>query len=173
MVLCLISLSSCLLNNGHRCSCNIKVYCLLSFCSIICNSYNILTFHQICCSKHCSELRLFTVLHIACNIAVLSGILCIQRDSKVCFSAILDAEVVPKKVTARFTSVIAFGKASLVEDEDERYMALKAFVDRLCAPTGLAEGMAFLERTIARTAIIRIDVEELKGKTSGAIEMDA
>ena len=98
---------------------------------------------------------------------------CIQRDSKVCFSAILDAEVVPKKVTARFTSVIAFGKASLVEDEDERYMALKAFVDRLCAPTGLAEGMAFLERTIARTAIIRIDVEELKGKTSGAIEMDA
>ena len=98
---------------------------------------------------------------------------CIQRDSKVCFSAILDAEVVPKKVTVRFTSVIAFGKASLVEDEDERYMALKAFVDRLCAPTGLAEGMAFLERTIARTAIIRIDVEELKGKTSGAIEMDA
>ena len=33
--------------------------------------------------------------------------------------------------------------------------------------------MAFLEKTIARTAIIRIDVEQLTGKTSGAIEMDA
>ena len=98
---------------------------------------------------------------------------CIQKDNKVCFSAILDAEIIPKKVTARFTSVVAFGRASVVQDEDERYMALKAFVDRLLAPTGLAEGMAFLKKTIARTAIIRVDVEELKGKTSGAIEMDA
>lgn len=98
---------------------------------------------------------------------------CIQRDSKVCFSAILDAQVVPKMVTARFTSVVAFGRASIIEDEDERYMALKTFVDRLCGPTAIPEGMAFLEKTIARTAIIRIDVEELKGKTSGAVEMDA
>ena len=98
---------------------------------------------------------------------------CIQRDSKVCFSAILDAQVVPKMVTARFTSVVAFGRASIIEDEDERYMALKTFVDRLCGPTAIPEGMAFLEKTIARTAIIRIDVEQLTGKTSGAIEMDA
>ncbi len=98
---------------------------------------------------------------------------CIKRDSKVCFSAILDAQVVPKMVTARFTSVVAFGKASLVEDQDERYMALKAFVDRLCGPGALTEGMAFLEKTMKNTAVIRVDVEELKGKTSGAIEMDA
>ena len=98
---------------------------------------------------------------------------CVKRDSKVCFSAILDAQVVPKMVTARFTSVIAFGKASLVEDEDERYMALKTFVDRLCGPGALAEGMAFLEKTIARTAIIRVDVESMTGKTSGAVEKDA
>ncbi|MBQ1501740.1 MAG: pyridoxamine 5'-phosphate oxidase family protein [Firmicutes bacterium] len=98
---------------------------------------------------------------------------CIQKDSKVCFSAILDAQVVPKMVTARFTSVIAFGKASLVEDEDERYKVLKTFVDRLCGPGALTEGMTFLKKTISHTAIIRIDVEELKGKTSGAIEMDA
>ena len=98
---------------------------------------------------------------------------CIKRDSKVCFSAILDAQVVPKMVTARFTSVVAFGKATLVQDEDERYMALKTFVDRLCGPTAIPEGMDFLEKTIARTEIIRIDVEQLTGKTSGAIEMDA
>lgn len=98
---------------------------------------------------------------------------CIQKDSKVCFSAILDAKVVPKMVTARFTSVIAFGRASLVEDPDERYMALKAFVDRLCGPGAMAEGMAFLEKTIKRTAVIRIDVEQLTGKTSGAVEQDA
>lgn len=98
---------------------------------------------------------------------------CLKRDSKVCFSAILDAQVVPRMVTARFTSVVAFGRATLVEDEAERYMALKAFVDRLCGPGALTEGMDFLEKTIARTAVIRVDVEQLTGKTSGAVEMDA
>ncbi|MBQ2297216.1 MAG: pyridoxamine 5'-phosphate oxidase family protein [Ruminiclostridium sp.] len=87
----------------------------------------------------------------------------LQKDSKCCFSAILSSEILPKQVTAAFESIIATGKVNLVEDEAERRTAMETFVHRFCVDA-IDEGMAFLEKALAKTAVLRIDVEQLTGK---------
>ena len=87
----------------------------------------------------------------------------LQKDSKVCFTAILDSEILPSKFTAAFESVIAFGNATFVEDEAEKKKALDTFIDRF-SPDFKEGGQKFIAGTIGKTAIIRIDVESIKGK---------
>lgn len=87
----------------------------------------------------------------------------IQRDSKVCFSAILSAEILPQQVTAAFESVIATGRIALVDNEAERRQVMETFVTRFCEGA-IPTGMEFLEKTLDKTAVLRIDVEKFTGK---------
>ncbi|MCF0123157.1 MAG: pyridoxamine 5'-phosphate oxidase family protein [Ruminiclostridium sp.] len=87
----------------------------------------------------------------------------INRDNRVCFSAILSAEILPLEVTAAFESVIATGKITLVSDEAERRLAMETFVNRFCVDA-IPNGMEFLEKTLAHTNVLRIDVEQFTGK---------
>lgn len=87
----------------------------------------------------------------------------IAQDSKCCFTAILSSEILPKQVTAAFESIIATGKVGLVADEAERRLAMETFVNRFCLDA-IPEGMNFLEKTLDKTAVLRIDVEHLTGK---------
>lgn len=53
-----------------------------------------------------------------------------KYDDKVCISAVEKDEIIPEKFTSRFISVTAFGKISLVEDEDERMKGFTALIKR-------------------------------------------
>lgn len=87
----------------------------------------------------------------------------VQKNGKVCFTAILSAKILPRNVTAAFESVIATGQAALVEAEDEKREVMETFVTRFCV--GAEEiGMKFLAHALPKTAVIRIDVETLTGK---------
>ena len=48
----------------------------------------------------------------------------IKENSKVCVSAVSEYEFVPDKFTVGYKSVVVFGKASVVEDEDEKTMVI-------------------------------------------------
>ncbi|MDO4516710.1 MAG: pyridoxamine 5'-phosphate oxidase family protein [Bacillota bacterium] len=87
----------------------------------------------------------------------------INRDSKVCFSAILSSEILPQEVTAAFESVIATGKITMVEDETERRQVMETFIYRFCEGA-IDTGLAFVDKTLDKTAVLRIDVEQLTGK---------
>ena len=87
----------------------------------------------------------------------------LARDSKVCFTAILSSEILPQQVTAAFESVVATGKVTFVEEAAEKRLAMETFVHRFCQGA-IDTGMAFLEKALDKTAVLRIDVEELKGK---------
>ncbi|MBR6443830.1 MAG: pyridoxamine 5'-phosphate oxidase family protein [Firmicutes bacterium] len=87
----------------------------------------------------------------------------LKENNKVCLSAIVSAEVLPSKFTAAYESFVAFGKAVFVEDEDEKRKALQGFIDHFSAD--FQEGGAkFIKAAFEKTQVIRIDVEELKGK---------
>ncbi len=88
---------------------------------------------------------------------------CIKRDSKVCFSSTVSEEIVEKETTAKFESFIAFGKASFVDDADEKRKVMTAFVDRL-TPNEIATGMAYLEKVFASVNLIKVTIEDVKGK---------
>ena len=73
--------------------------------------------------------------------------------------------------TAAFRSVVAFGKASFVEDEAERRRILEQFIYKL-SPDFVEGGMKFVDAAIGKTALIKIDIEEIKGKENMAKEFD-
>lgn len=87
----------------------------------------------------------------------------LEKSDKVCFSAILNSEILPSQFTAAFESVIATGKAVMVEDTAEKKLVLDTFIDRF-SPEFKEGGQKFIAAAFEKTAIIRIDVNEIKGK---------
>ena len=87
----------------------------------------------------------------------------IKENNKVCFSAIISSEIIPSKFTAKFESIIAFGKVELVEDNDEKQMVLETFINNF-SPDFAEGGLKFIKAASDKTAIIKINVENVKGK---------
>lgn len=84
----------------------------------------------------------------------------IRRNPRVGFTAYVDVRILREKATTAFRSVCGTGTAYIVEDRDEKRLALDAVTVRyrsLC-PRPAPDAM------INRVAIIRIDIETLMGK---------
>ena len=87
----------------------------------------------------------------------------LKANQKVCFSVIVRSKIAPELSTTRYESVVATGDAEFIEDEAERQLVMETIVDRFSP--GLREGgMKFIKAAIARTAIIKINIREMKGK---------
>ncbi len=95
----------------------------------------------------------------------------VKRDDKVCFSVILNSKVKQDKFTAAFQSIIAFGRISFVEDEAEKRRILEQFIYKM-SPDFVEGGMKFVDGAIGKTALLCIDVEEMKGKENMAETFD-
>ena len=91
----------------------------------------------------------------------------IRRDAKVSFCVVEQDDVKPAEFTTYFRSVIAFGKARILEDEGEKLSALHLLADKY------SSGEAGLEAEIAKgfhhLLMVEITVEHLTGKE--AIEL--
>lgn len=95
----------------------------------------------------------------------------VKRDSRVCFSAILNSAVKQDKFTAAYQSVVAFGRISFVEDETEKRNILEEFIYKM-SPDFIEGGMKFVNGAIGKTALLKIEVEEIKGKQNLADTFD-
>ena len=69
----------------------------------------------------------------------------------------------PEKFTTYFRSIIIFGKAILIEDEQLKYDALKALAAKYC-PGFETEAIEEINGAIKRTAIIEITIDQMTGK---------
>lgn len=90
----------------------------------------------------------------------------IRRDSRVCFEADLPIAYVkstgiPCKADYLYRSVIIRGRAHIVADREEQVLALKALMQKY-QPEGGYGG--FPEEKLALTAVVRIDIVEMRGK---------
>ncbi|MEW6335737.1 MAG: pyridoxamine 5'-phosphate oxidase family protein [Thermodesulfobacteriota bacterium] len=90
----------------------------------------------------------------------------IRRDSRVCFEvdlpiAYAKAAGVPCKAGYLYRSVIIRGRAHVVADRQEQVSALMALMQKY-QPEGGYGG--FPEQRLALTAVVRIDIVEMKGK---------
>lgn len=88
----------------------------------------------------------------------------IMRDNKVSFCVVEQDEIKPGEFTTYFRSVIAFGKARILEDEDEKRLALHLLADKY------SHGEAGMKAEIAKgfnhLLMVEITVEHLTGKES-------
>ena len=87
----------------------------------------------------------------------------IGADERVSFCVVGHSRVVSEHFTTEFESVIAQGRARVVETEDERRMALRAIVEKYSAEHA-KEGFAAIERSLHRTAVIAVKIESFSGK---------
>ena len=89
----------------------------------------------------------------------------INENNKVCVSAVANYEFVPEKFTVGYKSVVAFGKASIVIDEDEKRKVLREVVKRYCTDY-IEEGNEYIEKLFVITDIIKVVPEKIVGKAS-------
>jgi nitroimidazol reductase NimA-like FMN-containing flavoprotein (pyridoxamine 5'-phosphate oxidase superfamily) len=88
----------------------------------------------------------------------------LRKNNRVCFEMDLLREIKPSLEacgwSARFESVIGFGRAVLLEAAEEKRRGL----DRIMDHYGAAGPYAYPDDLLAKTTVIRIDIERLTGK---------
>lgn len=92
----------------------------------------------------------------------------IRNDQKVSFCVIDQEQIVPEKFTTYFRSAIAFGRASEVTEDEEKFRIMR-LLNHKYAP-GLDEaGDKEIKREWNILCVIKIEIEHLTGKE--AIEL--
>ena len=90
----------------------------------------------------------------------------LRKNPAVCCEFDVDREIIPATDpcawSVKYRSVIAFGRASIVEDPQEKARALDAIVTHYGG-----EPSPYPEATLSRTAVVKVNVESVNGKTAG------
>jgi len=88
----------------------------------------------------------------------------LAHHTKVSFCVVADAEIIPEKFSTQFKSVIAFGNAVEIF-EDEKAAGLLVLVQRYSSEY-LEEGKKYIASDINKTKVFKIKVEHMTGKAS-------
>ena len=87
----------------------------------------------------------------------------IRRQSLVCFLVDTDRELIPGEAPSgfrmKYRSVIGWGHAFIIEDEQEKIRALDILMRQHGGPEGPYSGNA-----LRRVALVRIDIDRMTGK---------
>lgn len=91
----------------------------------------------------------------------------IKQNNNVCFEMDVDQEFVRSRAPCdwemKYRSVIGFGKASFVDDLEEKRRALNIIVEHYSD----APPFDYPENEVRNVAIIKIEIESMTGKKSG------
>ena len=93
----------------------------------------------------------------------------IKSCKKVSFCVIDQDDVVPQQYTTHFRSVIIFGRASIVDDDDEMRTAIEKLAIKYNPTDSEANRDIVIKKEYALLRIVRIDIDHLTGKE--AIEL--
>ena len=90
----------------------------------------------------------------------------LKQNNRVCFEVDIDLEMVPSdtpcKWTVKYLSVIGFGKASFVDDLQEKREALNIIMEHYSG-----RSYEYPEDALAKVAIIKVRIASMTGKQSG------
>ena len=90
-------------------------------------------------------------------------IACLRAHPQVCMAFVGDTRVPPGEFTTLFASAVAFGRAAEVTEEAEKIHALELLCRRH-TPDNMDAFDRAVAKSLPRTAVWRIDVEEITGK---------
>ena len=86
----------------------------------------------------------------------------IKENDRVSFCVVGMTEVMPKKFSTKFESVIVFGKVSEVTG-DEKQQGLLELVKKY-SPNFIKEGLRYIETDGGKTRVFKISIESMTGK---------
>lgn len=87
----------------------------------------------------------------------------LAKDNRVCLTVIGENHVINEKFTAAFESVVIEGHAEFVEDPAERQYLAQEMIRRWTGGFNEA-GQTMIDKTIGRTAFVRICIDAMTGK---------
>ena len=87
------------------------------------------------------------------------------RSDKASFCVIAADDIVPSEFTTRFRSAVAFGRARVVTDDDEKRHGLMRLAEKY-SPDFLGQAGAEIDGDWERVIVIALDIEHLTGKAS-------
>lgn len=88
----------------------------------------------------------------------------IKKNNKVSFSIATDTEVLPRKFSTKYRSIIAFGTASEIEGdlkEEALFELIKKYSQEF-----LTEGKKYIDNAKGKTRVIKIEIENITGKSN-------
>ena len=85
----------------------------------------------------------------------------IHNNNSICFTVISYSEIVPAAFTAKYESVVVFGKAKLVA-EPEKIKMLQQLVQKYSTEFQ-EKGMKVIDAFKDKCAVIRVDIEHITG----------
>ena len=86
-----------------------------------------------------------------------------KGGAKASFCVVQKCEVNAEALSTKYESVIAFGNASIVEDENETREALVMIIEKF-APDYMDKGLCEIEREWEKTNVFKIETIDIKGK---------
>lgn len=89
----------------------------------------------------------------------------IRQNDKVSFCVIDKDEIIPEKFTTHFSSVILFGRARILVENNERQKALE-FLNAKYSPDFVAAGLKEIEKDWDRVCVVEINIEHMTGKAA-------
>lgn len=94
----------------------------------------------------------------------------ILKESRVSFCVIDQDQIVPEKFTTYFRSVIAFGRAHVIEDADEKRQAIEALAEKYSP--GCEGRDQEIQGAFTSLCIIRMDIEHMTGKEARELRVN-
>jgi len=88
----------------------------------------------------------------------------IRYDAKVSFCVIDRDDVISEKYTTAYRSVIAFGRAVIIEDPAEKRAALMALAEKYSGDQPQSRHDAEIADSFARVCVVAIEIDHLTGK---------
>lgn len=98
--------------------------------------------------------------HLATSGHKLDGI---RRNEKVSFCVIAQDEVIPERFATNYRSVIVFGRAGVMTDDEAKRHALELLVQKYSPGYG-REGAAEIEKDWKAVTVVRVRIERITGK---------
>ena len=89
----------------------------------------------------------------------------IKNNSKVSFCVVDSEEVIPDKFTTDYRSVILFGKARIIEDNEEKAKTILYLCEKY-SPNQKDNWQETIKNSIDRFLMVEIAIEHISGKQS-------
>ena len=89
----------------------------------------------------------------------------IMEDDKVTFSVIEKDEIVQESFTTHYRSVVVFGRARIIKDDNQKQHALELLVKKY-SPDFIKEGLEEIKDDWDRTCLVEIQIEHMTGKVA-------
>lgn len=87
----------------------------------------------------------------------------IAHEERVSYCVVTGATVVPERLSTLYESAVVFGRASLVDDPEDKRIALELLARRFCGAVTPAAEKAIATMG-SQTAVVRIRIERITGK---------